>query len=321
MSDHYDGKKFFNPTLKGKSKPSFMDALSLIREGREAWPENNENRGTPRINESLGPNEVSITFVNHATFLIQFRGFNILTDPIWSKRASPFSWIGPNRVREPGVKIEDLPKIDLVIISHNHYDHLDVKTLKTLNDLSPFKVIVPLGDKSLIESIGIKDVHELDWWEEVRISEDIQITFTPTQHGSARGVFDRDKSLWGSFYIKNKSRSIYFGGDAGYSKYFKETRERLGAPEIALLGIGAYNPRWFMKSIHMNPLEAVIAHKDLEAKLSIGMHYGTFQLSSEGIDEPLKDLEKALIRENVSSDDFVTLHEGETRIYGDLIND
>ncbi|ENX23109.1 hypothetical protein F892_02352 [Acinetobacter vivianii] len=314
-SDHFDGKKFYNPTLREQFSPGLSDIFRMMREGRSKWPTTVQNTATPKLAEKLGDSEMGVTFVNHATFLIQFQGLNILTDPVWSERVSPFSWIGPKRVREPGIALTDLPKIDIIVISHNHYDHLDIATLKKLNKLFSPKVIVPVGDKALIESIGIKNVEEVDWWDNVKVASDTYITFTPTQHSSARGLFDRDKSLWGSYFIQHKARSIYFGGDAGYSTHFIETRDLLGSPDIALLGIGAYAPKFFMQPIHMNPAEAVIAHKDLGAKLSVGMHFGTFQLASEAFDQPLKDLKIALEKENIPQSDFIILQEGETKIY------
>ncbi len=316
MSDHFDGKKFFNPTLAEQFSPGFSDVFEMMKEGRAKWPQTVENRGIPKLNENLGPDAVALTFVNHATFLVQLPGLNILTDPVWSMRASPISWVGPKRVRAPGIKLEDLPKIDVIVISHNHYDHLDTKTLKKLNELFSPRVIVPVGDKGLIESIGIKNVQELDWWESVEIKDDIQITFAPTQHSSARGLFDRDRSLWGSYFVQNTKRSVYFGGDAGYSTHYAEIKNRLGSPDIALLGIGSYAPRGFMRPVHMDPAEAVIAHKDLGAKSSIGMHFGTFQLSAEAFEEPEVKLKEALKDQGLPQDTFITLHEGETKIYG-----
>lgn len=316
-SDHFNGKKFFNPTLEKPFSPGFSDIFKMMREGRAKWPENVENKAVPNLGEKLNPNDVAITFVNHATFLIQLPEMNILTDPVWSERTSPVSWFGPKRVRKPGVRFEDLPNIDVIILSHNHYDHLDIETLKKLNKSFSPLVIVPVGDKKLVESIGFSDVRELDWWESIDVNGNTNITFTPTQHSSARGLFDRDHSLWGGYFVKHNHRSIYFGGDAGYSTHFSETRKRLGAPEIAMLGIGAYAPRFFMKAIHMDPADAVKAHKDLGAKLSIGMHFGTFQLSSEGFDQPVIDLDEALVKESVSKEAFTTFDDGETRIYRD----
>lgn len=316
ISDHFDGVKFFNPTLAGKFYPGFMDVLRMISEPNGTWPVEVKNQGIPRCNKDLKPDNIAITFVNHATFLLQTPGVNILTDPIWSERASPLSWVGPKRVRLPAVKFEDLPKIDLIIISHNHYDHLDKETLRQLNARFSPKFIVPIGDRALLESIGIKDVTELDWWESFQINPSTQITFTPTQHSSARGLFDRDHSLWGSYFIRYGERSVYFGGDAAYSVHYSEIKKLLGSPEIALLPIGAYAPRWFMQPLHMNPADAVLAHKDLGAKLSIGMHYGTFPMAKESFEQPQSDLKEALVKENIPEKSFVTLEEGETKIYG-----
>jgi L-ascorbate metabolism protein UlaG (beta-lactamase superfamily) len=314
-SDHFNGKKFHNPTMTEEYSPSFSDVFRMAREGRPEWPEHVENRGVPRLHEELGPDDISLTFVNHSTFLIQLHGLNILTDPVWSDRVGPMSWFGIKRVRAPGVEFEDLPKIDVIVVSHNHYDHLDVATLRKLNEQSNPMVLVPIGDKALIESIGVKDVRELDWWESVELNADTRITFTPTQHSSRRGLFDLDKSLWGSYFIQHRGKKVYFAGDAAYSTHYAEIRNRLGSPDIALLGIGDYLPRWFMKPIHMAPAEAVAAHKDLGAKSSIGMHFGTFQNSAVAFGQPPKDLKEALEKEMLSLDSFIVLYEGETKIY------
>jgi L-ascorbate metabolism protein UlaG (beta-lactamase superfamily) len=287
----------------------------MIRENRSRWPRFVENKGIPRLHEQLGPVDVAITFVNHATFLIQMHGVNILTDPIWAKRASPLSWIGPARVREPGVAFDDLPHIDLILISHNHYDHLDIPTLRKLNEKFSPAVLVAAGDRKLVESVGLKTVHELDWWEEIQIRPELMVSFAPTQHFSARSPWNRQKSLWGSYMIRHADRLIYYGADSGYSGHFSEIHRRLGAADIALLGIGAYEPRWFMSPLHMNPAEAVKAHEDLGSKHSIGMHFGTFQMSTEAIDQPQADLKIALARANIPESKFVTLQEGETRVY------
>jgi L-ascorbate metabolism protein UlaG (beta-lactamase superfamily) len=318
MSDHFDGKKYFNPTLKQQFSPSFADVWHMLRQGRAKWPKRVEQHARPYLKLKLESEELSLCFVNHATFLIQFAGLTILTDPVWSKRASPFSWIGPKRVREPAIKLDELPAIDVVLISHNHYDHLDVATIKQLNLRFKPLFLVAAGDKALMQSLGVERVQELDWWENVAIDADTEITFAPTQHSSARGLFDRDHSLWGSFYIQHRTRSVYFGGDAGYSTHFSAIKNRLGAPEIALLGIGAYAPRFFMQPIHMNPEEAVLAHQDLGAKLSIGMHFGTFQLASESIEQPLIDLAAAIKKHNLADDAFITLEEGARQIYPTL---
>lgn len=313
-SDHYNGKRFFNPTLPG-GIPGLSKVFKMLREPRAKWPPYVENKATPQLNEKLESEQVAITFVNHATFLIQFAGFNIITDPIWAMHAGPFGLFGPKRVRKPGIALDALPKIDLVLLSHNHYDHLDKATLRKISSKNTPKVLVAHGDKQLAKSLGFTDVHEFDWWENIQINSDLTITYAPTQHFAARGIRDRMKSLWGSYMIQHLNKRIYFGADSGYSTHFSEIKKRLGSPDIAMLGMGAYEPRWFMKSMHMNPAEAVQAHIDLGAKLSIGMHFGTFQLSSESIDQPKIDLDKALAEANISEKEFIIFNEGETRVF------
>jgi len=287
----------------------------MLREKRSQWPVRVENKGIPALHEPLQHDDVAITFVNHATFLIQFNGINVLTDPIWSERASPVRWAGPKRVREPGVAWDALPRIDVVLLSHNHYDHLDIATLARLKDRYEPIMLVAAGDGRIIEPLGVRQLHELDWWNSFTLSEQSKFTFVPAQHFSARSLFDRQESLWGGYVIEVAGRRIFFSGDTGYSVHFAEISRRLGRPDIALLGIGSYMPQWFMRSVHMNPADAVAAHRDLGALFSIGMHFGTFQLSAEGIDQPLLDLARSLREQGISESDFVTLEVGETRIY------
>ena len=314
-SDHFDGERYYNPTLPQNFVPSISSVFKLLLEGRSKWPKYVPNTAVPQLNEKLASNDVAVTFVNHATFLLQISGLNILTDPVWSRRVSPFRWLGPARVRKPGIAFDELPNIDLILLTHNHYDHMDLDTLTKLNQRFAPTVLVSTGNKTLLRSIGFEDVHELDWWDDIQINPALKITFAPTQHFSGRSLWDRQKSLWGSYMLHYRNRLIYFGGDSGYSSHFSEIRQRLGPPDLSFLGIGAYAPRWFMKPMHMNPEEAVQAHQDLESRQSIGMHFGTFQLSSEAIDQPKIDLEAALSQQDVPDEQFVTLAEGETRIY------
>jgi L-ascorbate metabolism protein UlaG (beta-lactamase superfamily) len=315
VSDHFDGKRFFNPTLPAGFAPTLATVLKMLRAHRSRWPRSIENKGVSQLNAQLAIDDIAVTFVNHATFVIQTGGVGILTDPIWSERASPFRRTGPRRARKPGVTFDDLPKIDLILLSHNHYDHLDRATLSRLQKAFSPGILVAAGDARLVGPLGFRDLRELDWWDQTTTSNGLKITFVPAQHTSARGLFDRHRSLWGGYVIENRGRRIYFSGDTGYSTHFSDIKMRLGSPDIAMLAIGAYEPRWFMQPIHMNPAEAVRAHGDLAAKHSIGMHFGTFQLTPEAIDQPQADLKAALSQSGISDQEFVTLHEGETRIY------
>ncbi|HTD65652.1 MAG TPA: MBL fold metallo-hydrolase, partial [Candidatus Limnocylindria bacterium] len=252
-----------------------------------------------------------ITFIGHSTFLIQTAAGNILTDPMYSKRAGPLNMVGPNRVRRPAVSFDDLPPISTVLLSHNHYDHCDLRTLRMLAQRFDPVVVTPLGNGPLVRSSGIQRVEELDWWQEAKTSA-LAITLTPAQHFSARGPLDRDGALWGGFMLSAGGTRIFFAGDTAYADFFHAVRRRLGPIDLALLPIGAYEPRWFMQSVHMNPAEAVQAHLDLEASESIGMHFGTFHLTSESIDEPLRALEEARRARNIPQSRFRTLCFGES---------
>ena len=300
ISDHYNGKIFFNPGDNDPPKSFFTVLKWKFTSTVTEWPKSIEPP-YPTATPDLTSEKLVVTFINHASFLIQVNGLNILTDPIWSKRASPFSFAGPARVHSPGINFENLPKIDVVVISHNHYDHMDSETIKNLQNKFAPKFIVPLANGEKMKSFGAKNVIEMDWWDMLPLSADIKITLTPAKHWSSRSLTDKREALWASFYIESKNDKIYFAGDTGYGPHFSEIRKRLGAPSLSLLPIGAYEPRWFMKDMHMNPEEAVLAHLDLESQLSIGMHFGTFQLTDEGIDTPEKDLSMAIDKLKVNN--------------------
>src|SRR5262249_42615927 len=255
-----------NPTLPGRRAPTILDVLKMLPEGRSRWPDRVENKGITTLHEPLQGDDIAITFVNHATFLIQINGNTILTDPIWSERASPLGWAGPKRVRDPGVAWEALPRIDIVLLSHNHYDHLDIATLTRLRDRYDPIMLVAAGDGRIVEPLGIRQLHELDWWSSFTLHQQCRFTCVPAQHFSARSVFDLQKSSRCGYVIEAMGLRISFSGDTGYSIHFAEIGRRLGPPDIALLGIGSYEPQWFMKPVHMNPAEAVKAHPDLSAK-------------------------------------------------------
>ena len=252
-----------------------------------------------------------LVWIGHATYLIKKDGLTILTDPVFSNRASPVRFVGPKRLIPPAIPIEKLPKIDVITVSHNHYDHLDMKSLKKIYKLNPeASFLVPTGDKRRLERAGIRNVTEFLWWEDIKIN-DAKFTFTPVQHWSARGLGDRNKSLWGGWFMQLKSESIYHAGDTGYSNDFIETRKRLGSPSLSLIPMGAYAPRWFMKTNHVNPEEAVQISLDLGSKQSFAMHWGTFPLTDEEVLEPPALLKKALEDKNLDEEYFMTLKPGE----------
>lgn len=315
-SDHFNGERFFNPTPFREK--SFWDVVRWkLTSTAKKWPIVTKNIAQPQIidNKTLAPNQVHITFVNHATFLIQLKDINILTDPIWSERSSPFQWLGPKRIRPPGMSLNQLPHIDVVLISHNHYDHMDEFTIKELEKRFSPQFYVGLGDHKIMKEFGAKKVIELDWWQTSQ-ALNVVLTYTPAQHFSARTPSDSFRSLWGGFMITtDQSKNIYFTGDAGYSRHFKDIFNKFQNIHLAFIPIGAYEPRSFMMDAHMNPEEAVQAHLDLNSHLSIGKHFGTFPLTDEGVDEPKIDLKKHLAIKNLTSETFLTLEEGESRTF------
>jgi len=281
----------------------------LLLTARTQWP--SEVSVEPRRPPVPGAGEVVVTFIGHSTFLLQSPGANVLIDPVYSQRASPLSFAGPRRVRAPGVRLDDLPSISLVLLSHNHYDHCDVAVLRLLERRFHPAVVTPLGNGRLLRSAGVRRVEELDWWETASTAP-LPVTVTPAQHFSARGPFDRNRALWGGFLIEAGGQRILHAGDSGYGPHFREIAARLGPIDLALLPIGAYQPRWFMQDIHVNPAEAVQAHLDLGARQSLAMHFGTFQLTPEGIDEPVRELSKALQEGDVPAGQFRAMDVGES---------
>ena len=276
------------------------------------WKKHYDNKYKFQLEKVSSDSELIVTYINHSSFLLQLNGFNILTDPVFADVVGPLNLIGPSRVREPGILMKELPKIDIVVISHNHYDHLDIKSLEKINELHSPLFLIPFGDSELFLDNGINNIIEMKWWESAVINNDFKITFTPAKHASNRGIFDRNKSLWGSYLFNFKGKNIYFGGDTGYDNHFKRIGDFAGHIEFSLLPIGAYEPRSIMRVVHTNPEEAVQAHLDLRSKLSIGMHFGTFQLTDEGIDDPVKDLIIAKKKHHISEQDFQILEIGKS---------
>lgn len=308
-SDHFNGKKFTNPN--GLEAKGFKDVFRFMRERKmEHYKFNYETFvRSEALPERLDVSKVKITFVNHSTFLIQYAGLNILTDPIWSFRCSPFQFAGPHRMRPPGVNFKDLPKIDLVLLSHNHYDHFDSKTVKDLiKDHQP-EFVVPLGMKKSVEKLGSKRVREIDWHQTVE-QEKLKITATPANHFTSRGIFDRDKTLWCGYMLQFGNHKLYFVGDTGYGPNFKEIGNKYGPIDISLIPIGAYKPEWFMGPIHISPTQALDVHNDIQSIQSIAMHFGTFPLADDGQGTAEKELAIAMKEVNFDPSTFIVPDEG-----------
>ncbi len=285
-------ERFNGTTFKSESYEKKRPA-DLIKWRMQRQPGPWEHRAT-RQADSIPQTETDglrITLVNHSTLLIQLDGINLLTDPIWSKSTGPFGRIGPSRYREPGIRFDDLPRIDAVFVSHSHYDHMDLPTLKRLFERDQPKFIVALGNADNLAKVGIEGVVELDWWESENLDNSLVLTMTPARHWSKRTILDTNRTLWGSFaLVRNGKPAVYFAGDTGYSDHFKTIHARLGDVKVALMPIGAYLPRWFMKDNHISPEEALKAAGDLHSDVMIPIHFGTFALGDDGQDEPLVDL-------------------------------
>lgn len=253
----------------------------------------------------------ALTWIGHDSFLIRWQGVNLLTDPVFSERASPFAFAGPRRVVAPALGRESLPPIELVLVSHNHYDHLDAASVRRLAREHPdASFVVPRGLKRWFLRRGITQAVELDWWQQVELAG-CCVTAVPAQHFSGRGVFDRNRVLWCGFVVERGDRRLYFAGDTGYSRDFADIGERFAPIDVALLPIGAYAPRWFMEPMHVNPEDAVKIHQDVGARLSVAMHWGTFRLTTEPLDEPPRRLAAARAAAGLAASAFRVLRHGE----------
>ena len=287
---NFDGKYFHNENNIHNGVLVIFKWL-LFRKP-QAWSDVTNN-SYPKPKKRVFEKDFSITFINHATVLIQIAGTNILSDPIWSQRCSPVSFFGPKRIREPGVAFDDLPPIDLVIISHNHYDHLDLPTLEKLVKRDNPHIIVGLGIKKFLEKNNIKNTTELQWWQNISPNAGLNLWSVPAQHFSGRGLGDRNKTLWMGFVIESPYAKIYFAGDTGFGPHFSQIHERFGDIDIALLPIGAFRPVSVMQHMHMQPQEALKAAQILGARHSFGIHFGTFPLADDAQDEPVQELKRA----------------------------
>ena len=316
-SDHWDGQRFFNPGMN--SDRGLADIWRWRRTSRPTpWPAARANRPypAPPAPGGLSPGTMAVTFVGHATFLLTLPTGTILTDPFFSMRASPFGFAGPQRIRPPGLSLEALPPVDLILLSHNHYDHMDLPALRALWARHRAPLLTGLGNDGPLAARGVGGVTALDWWENAEPRPATRVTFVPAQHWSSRTLRDRRRTLWGGFVVEAAGMRVYFAGDSGACPWFGVIRERLGPPDLAILPIGAYEPRWFMGPQHMNPADAVEAHRAVGARRSVGMHFGTVRLTDEGIDEPLHALARARTAAGIDEQAFTTLDIGETRLFG-----
>jgi L-ascorbate metabolism protein UlaG (beta-lactamase superfamily) len=316
-SDHFDGERFFDP--HGAPPKNRGDLWRWLvdrrRRGTKAkWPAWAPSPYADRPPARVEGANWRISYIGHASFLIQTAGRNILLDPVWSKRASPFRLIGPKRVNAPGIAFADLPAIDIVLVSHGHYDHLDVRTLSRIAAVHRARVITPLGNDVVMRNFDRTIAAEAyDWGDRIDIGSGMAVTLVASRHWSARNLSDRNRMLWASFVIETPGGRIYFVADSGYGdgRYFRAAGERHGPFKLAILPIGAYEPRWFMSDHHMNPTEAVQALIDCGGERALAHHHGTFQLTDEAIDAPLLALMAALNAAGISPERFAAPRPGQ----------
>lgn len=314
--DHCSGHDFFNPALASNSdsvqRSAALYEWLLLRKPAQ-WPAKEAclyAAHKPQVRPNAALEDWQVWFVGHATVLLQIGPYNFLTDPVWALRASPLQHLGPKRVRPAGIALDQLPPIDAVLLSHNHYDHLDLASLAWLQQRDGMPVYTGLANRCYLPKA--MQVIELDWWQQADFAADkrIKIVYTPAQHFSGRGLKDHNKALWGGLSILTPDDHCFFAGDTGYATHFQQIRQKLGAPRLSLLPIGAYEPRHLMRAMHMNPADAVQAHLDLQSKQSLSIHYRTFQLTDEALNQPLLELAAALTDARLVDGSFFNLLEG-----------
>jgi L-ascorbate metabolism protein UlaG (beta-lactamase superfamily) len=315
VSDHFDGTRFFDPD---GSPPKSLGEVLRWQFGpdrqRQPWPEWAPSPYADTPPPRVAGDKVRLTFVGHASWLIQTSGLNILIDPVWSDRASPVTFAGPKRHNAPGIAFDALPPVDIALVSHGHYDHLDVATLSRLNAKFSPRVITPLGNDAIMRSAdNAIRAEAFDWHDRIELGGGVAVTLVPTRHWSARGLFDRNKTLWASFVLETPAGKFYIVCDSGYGdgEHFRRVAKTHGPLRLAILPIGAYEPRWFMKDQHMNPADAVKALADCGATQALAHHHGTFHLTDEAIDAPVAALSEALEAAEIPGERFVALKPGQ----------
>jgi L-ascorbate metabolism protein UlaG (beta-lactamase superfamily) len=310
-----DGR-FLNPDGSVAGHP-LRQVWRMLREGGgTAWPRRLEDSPKDPPSEPP-PGHAAITFIGHSTFLVRIAGGpTVLTDPIWSERCSPIPFLGPRRARAPGLALEALPPLDAVLLSHNHYDHMDIPTLRRLasKERGAPRILTGIGNAAILSRHGIARAEDMDWWQEAELPG-ATATYLPARHFSARGIRDRGRALWGGFALRLSGGSaLLFAGDTAYGEHLSHIGEALGPFAIGMLPIGAYEPNWFMRSVHMNPAEAIKARADLRVRTAIAMHFGTFKLTQESIDEPVRALKAACAEAGLQDGGFIVPRFGETLI-------
>ena len=315
VSDHFDGERFYDRRgVAPRSRGELLRWLLNRRTTRAKWPVWAPSPYADRPPKRVEGSAWRLSYVGHASWFVQTAGLNILIDPVWSRRVSPFRFVGPKRVNDPGITFADLPPVDVVLVSHAHYDHLDLATLSRLAAAHRPRVVTPLGnDVIMLNHDRAIAAAAYEWHASLDIGAGVTVTLVPTRHWSARNLSDRNMSLWASFVITAPSGSIYVVADSGYGdgEHFRDARERNGPFQLAVLPIGAYEPRWFMRDQHMNPAEAVQALIDCGAELALAHHHGTFQLTDEAIDAPRLALADELAAAGIPAERFRTLRPGE----------
>ncbi|MFL6974387.1 MAG: MBL fold metallo-hydrolase [Xanthobacteraceae bacterium] len=313
LSDHFDGLRFVDP--HGMAPKGIPDLLRWwTARGRITWSDWVPSPYADEPPARVDGRALRVSFIGHASLLVQTAGLNILIDPVWSDRVSPIDFVGPKRVNAPGIAFDALPKIDVVLISHNHYDHLDMATLSRLVATHRPRIITPLGNDTVMRAQDPAIAAEAyDWGDRVALGNGVEVTLAPMRHWSARGVLDRNKALWAAFIIATPAGRIYHVADSGYGDgfRFREASALYGPFRLAILPIGAYEPRWFMRDQHMNPEESVKAFADCGAELALAHHHGTFQLTDEAIEAPVEALAATLAHSGIAAERFRTLKPGQ----------
>ncbi|OGX08991.1 MAG: hypothetical protein A2Z88_05215 [Omnitrophica WOR_2 bacterium GWA2_47_8] len=315
ISDHWNGKKFYSYGMHPGNGLEEHNNWHLffrwvLHRHTSKW-RFRKNRLHPKPKERVMGGELVVTFVNHATMLIQTEGLNILTDPVWSKRVSPFIGLGPKRFREVGVRFEDLPPIDVVLISHNHYDHMDIPTLHRIHKKWKPTIYAGLGNAKYLRRHGLRKAKDMDWWDKEKISTDVSVVCAAGQHFSSRAFSDRNKTLWCGYVIETLHGDIYFAGDTGYGQFVPKLHERYKKFRLAFLPIGAFRPEWFMSPVHISPDQAFQMHQELCVETSIAMHFGTFHLADDHQDEPPERITHLLAVSPDPKPNFILLENGE----------